>query len=149
SVKTHLTTELASCVDGSKSAMGHRKERTSGRRDRRRRSPMDFRSRRRDSPPWWLPDARIASGSTVELPKNLPSFRPSCPVNKNSGARRGGFPVFSLASSLVFVGDRKSERGTDVVGPSNSPKIVRPSAPSCEGPSGSVNRRHVERRQKR
>src|SRR5690606_38166248 len=66
-------------------------------------------------------DARIASGSTVELPQNLPPLRPSCEQEQRSPSRRTP-PVFSLASSLVFVGDQRAERGTDDVGPER--KIV-------------------------
>src|SRR5690606_8931689 len=64
---------------------------------------LEIRSRRRDAPPWWLPDARLVSGSTVELPKTLPSFRPSCEPSQRSPSPRIP-PVFSLASRFVFVG---------------------------------------------
>src|SRR5690606_4489155 len=86
-----LTSELASCSDGSKLGIGHRKDRTSGRGDRRRRSPTGVS----------ISAARLATvvatgredrvGLNCRTPKKL--FRPpALPVNKNSGARRGGFP---------------------------------------------------------
>src|SRR5690606_21852211 len=84
------TTELASCDEGRGSEIGHRK---AGSSEGGPTSSVPDRTHDRAS----RPDAVVTTrredrfGLTVELPKNLPSF-PLPPVNKNSGARRAGFP---------------------------------------------------------
>src|SRR5690606_15032556 len=100
-----LTTELASCVDGSKSEIGPSKERKSGRGDRRRRSPigvaLGVAARHRGGYP--------TRGSRRAQPSNSPKiFRPSAPsCEQNSGARRVGFHALPGPSRLVFVGGRE------------------------------------------